>query len=115
MANALCGFILTCYFANIGDILHEAEMSLSNMTVCKEKYTDIDSEISESSQICLDGDRRPAICGGDSGGPAMLTHENRFLAVGIFSHGPLLCQGDLPGVYTWVPKYLSWILDNISA
>ena len=70
-------------------------------------------KISDESQICLGGELGRDSCRGDSGGPATLWYEERTTVVGIVSFGPTTCSGKIPGIYTWVPKYMSWILDTI--
>ncbi|KAH8252832.1 hypothetical protein KR032_002042, partial [Drosophila birchii] len=63
-----------------------------------------------NNQACL-GLQGSDTCSGDSGGP-MVTQinvdgVNRYLQLGIVSFGEDLCQS--PGVYTYVPNYISWI------
>jgi len=55
---------------------------------------------------------------GDSGGPllAEILAPNKIskqFQLGIVSFGQVQCGGGLPGVYTRISNYLSWILDNI--
>uniref|UniRef100_A0A8D0HAS4 Plasminogen activator n=1 Tax=Sphenodon punctatus TaxID=8508 RepID=A0A8D0HAS4_SPHPU len=51
-------------------------------------------------------------CKGDSGGPLVCTKDDRMHLIGIISWG-IGCGQDLPGVYTNVSRYLSWIQDNM--
>ncbi|XP_048487345.1 phenoloxidase-activating enzyme isoform X1 [Plutella xylostella] len=71
-------------------------------------------------QMCAGGEKGKDSCKGDSGGPLM--YENRserslsgyFEIVGVVSFGPRICgQEKIPGVYTKVSEYLSWIRSNI--
>ena len=87
--------------------------------------------ISESLQFCLGGAGRVDdvegggardTCQGDSGGPVMLSgprsgngSDERVYAIGIISFGPWMCGNGFPSVYTWVPGYLTWILNNVVA
>ena len=55
-------------------------------------------------------------CNGDSGGPLVFHEksENPFVSapyfqIGIVSFGTSTCGRGVPGVYTRVPEYLSWI------
>ena len=49
-------------------------------------------------------------CMGDSGGP-LLSIDSNFRSVlrGIVSFGNHKCDGETPGIYTRVSKYLGWI------
>ncbi|XP_063219440.1 serine protease easter [Bacillus rossius redtenbacheri] len=73
-------------------------------------------------QICAGGETGKDSCRGDSGAPLMVAdqlqrHANsdgRFYLLGVVSYGPDPCGRDgWPGVYTLVPKYAAWILDQI--
>ena len=57
-------------------------------------------------------------CGGDSGGPLTISRyrnlDEYWTQIGIVSWGLISCGTEgVPGVYTNVRRYLSWILDNI--
>ena len=57
-------------------------------------------------------------CGGDSGGPLMLTQERmgrkNHTIVGIVSWGKTTCgTKNAPGVYADVSFFLEWILNKI--
>ena len=41
--------------------------------------------------------------------------DERVYAIGIISFGPWMCGNGFPSVYTWVPGYLTWILNNVVA
>lgn len=67
-------------------------------------------------QICAGGEKGKDSCSGDSGGPLMYqqTSDYTWYLFGIVSFGPLNCgTRDFPGIYTLVPKYLTWIVENI--
>ncbi|XP_072929941.1 CLIP domain-containing serine protease HP8-like [Epargyreus clarus] len=70
-------------------------------------------------QLCAGGIRDKDSCGGDSGGPLMVTGRPessglRYVQRGIVSYGSKRCGvGGYPGVYTRVSTYMDWILDNI--
>ncbi|KAH8301838.1 melanization protease 1-like [Drosophila kikkawai] len=63
-----------------------------------------------NNQVCL-GLQQSDTCSGDSGGPLVVQVNvdgvNRYLQLGIVSFGDDMCQS--PGVYTYVPNYISWI------
>ncbi|XP_046971366.1 melanization protease 1-like [Vanessa cardui] len=69
------------------------------------------------SQICAGGERNKDACVGDSGGPLMRVFDTpdgpKNFLLGVVSFGPTICGIKKPGVYTSIPYYLKWILNNI--
>lgn len=66
-------------------------------------------------QICAGGEEGIDTCRGDSGGPLMLEVDQRWFVYGIVSHGPTKCGSrGLPGVYTNVSSYMTWIYRRVS-
>lgn len=51
-------------------------------------------------------------CQGDSGGPLVLSQNDKYYLVGVVSTGPACGGIDLAGIYTWVSKYMDWIIDQ---
>ncbi|XP_072946552.1 CLIP domain-containing serine protease B4-like isoform X2 [Epargyreus clarus] len=81
---------------------------------CKEVYANIKIEIKDG-RFCAGGVNRKDVCAGDSGGPLMKKSIYGFMElVGIVSYGPSRCgEEGVPGVYTKVHAYLTWIRDHI--
>ncbi|KAG6464633.1 hypothetical protein O3G_MSEX014638 [Manduca sexta] len=69
------------------------------------------------SEICAGAQVNKDACGGDSGGPLMKVFDTpegpKNFLVGVVSFGPMVCGIRKPGVYSSVPYFLKWILDNI--
>ena len=65
---------------------------------------------SGDTQVCAGQEGKDA-CRGDSGGPMMLQDQTGRMSIfGVTSFGPTPCgNSKLPGVFTRVDKYLSWI------
>jgi secreted trypsin-like serine protease len=53
-------------------------------------------------------------CFGDSGGPALIRRDGRWVQLGITSWGIGCAQANLPGVYTVVPNYYNWVHNTIN-
>ncbi|XP_052744044.1 CLIP domain-containing serine protease HP8-like [Bicyclus anynana] len=70
-----------------------------------------------STEICAGATLNKDACGGDSGGPMMKVFDTpdgpKTFLVGVVSFGPTICGSKQPGVYTSVPHFLPWMLDNI--
>lgn len=68
--------------------------------------------------MCAGGEKDKDSCKGDSGGPLMWensTGKKFFEFVGIVSFGPWPCGSEkVPGVYTKVYEYNSWIRQTIT-
>lgn len=72
-------------------------------------------ELLSSNQFCAGGVKGKDSCKGDSGGPLMYEQNRRYEVVGIVSFGHTPCGiENIPGVYTHVYQYDSWIRSNIS-
>jgi secreted trypsin-like serine protease len=67
-----------------------------------------------SNQMCAGGEGRKDSCNGDSGGPLMYYDGKHYQATGIVSFGHDNCGTDkVPGVYTRVSAYNTWIRRHI--
>lgn len=51
-------------------------------------------------------------CQGDSGGPLVMHQDNKFYLVGVVSTGPACGGESLAGIYTWVSKYVPWVMEH---
>lgn len=72
-------------------------------------------------QLCIGGKAGKDSCSGDSGGPLVMAaasralHEPRYYQFGIVSVGDTYCgMSGTPSVYTSVPFYLDWILNQMN-
>lgn len=123
------------YTVQSSETLQQVQLNWYNTSECRSVYGNAypkSISICESSQFCLgvieESGHRADACQGDSGGPVLLTdtssvsnrlaggnhQREKVYAVGIISFGPWMCGNSYPSVYTSIPAYLNWILDNIA-
>ncbi|XP_028289996.1 transmembrane protease serine 7 isoform X2 [Gouania willdenowi] len=92
-------------------VLQKAEVSIVSQSDCKKSYGPISPRM-----LCagVPSGERDA-CRGDSGGPlsCRTLDEGRWFLIGIVSWGSGCGRPNLPGVYTRVNKFTSWIYSHI--
>nr|XP_057915802.1 transmembrane protease serine 7 isoform X2 [Doryrhamphus excisus] len=94
-------------------VLQKAEVSVMSQTDCKKSYGPVSPRM-----LCAgvaSGERDA--CRGDSGGPlsCQAPGGGRWFLIGIVSWGAGCGRPNLPGVYTRVSKFTSWIYSHIDA
>jgi len=89
------------------NVLMQVSLSVKTKSECELSYF-------PDVQFCAgtSGLNRRDTCNGDSGGPMMKYHNNRWTLVGIVSNGDVSCEG--VGIYTIVSRFYDWILFNTS-
>ncbi|XP_061256489.1 CLIP domain-containing serine protease B9-like [Bos javanicus] len=92
--------------------LQEAEVPVVGNEVCNRHYqnssADAARQIIKDDMLCVGSEGRDS-CQGDSGGPLVCSWNDTWVQVGIVSWGDICGHRDLPGVYTRVTSYVSWI------
>ena len=100
--------------------LRYTKIQTFNSKECSSKYGRFmgKRDYSINDDMVCGGDNTADTCSGDSGGPLMYNTrwtQYKWEVYGIVSFGPRLCATTgLPGVYTRVDKYLSWIKRNLN-
>ncbi|KAI4459188.1 hypothetical protein MML48_6g00015871 [Holotrichia oblita] len=85
-----------------------------NPAFCEERYRTVGQSLTDR-QLCAGGEQGYSACTGDSGGPLMaMTKDDVWYAEGIVSFGASRCGiENWPSVYTHIPKYYDWVLEQI--
>ncbi|CAH2094429.1 unnamed protein product [Euphydryas editha] len=111
------GWGLTEY-GQTSSIKRQVKLAAVPVDICEKILTTIPKS-SFPNLICAGGRSGEDTCKGDSGGPlvrqVMENYKNNWYLFGITSIGSNNCGVEgIPGIYTRVSKYLSWIRDVIS-
>lgn len=93
------------------DVLQKVNVPLLTNNVCNSWYAKAGKFVQlQDSQICAGyAEGKKDACQGDSGGPLMYSNESQYLLIGVISAGFGCARPLLPGLYTRVSTYLSWI------
>nr|XP_012225654.1 PREDICTED: transmembrane protease serine 9 [Linepithema humile] len=95
------------------DVLQKVEVRVVANTVCREWYASQGKSILvESTQMCAGWEQGMRdSCWADSGGPLMVGSRpaEPLMVVGVVSTGVGCSRPRLPGIYTRISDYISWI------
>ncbi|XP_020285270.1 transmembrane protease serine 9-like [Pseudomyrmex gracilis] len=95
------------------DILQKVDVRVVANTKCNEWYANQNKLIHvESKQMCAGWEKGGKdTCYADSGGPLMVRsrHTGSLIVIGVVSAGIGCSRPQLPGIYTRVSDYISWI------
>ncbi|KAB7500528.1 Enteropeptidase [Armadillidium nasatum] len=97
------------------DVPLMAEISGVSKPLCRQAYETEPQVPLDDTQLCAEGGTKDA-CQGDSGGPLLyqdLEEHNRYFLIGIVSFGIECANPAFPGVYTFIPQFLTWITENV--
>ncbi|XP_063083152.1 mastin-like [Cavia porcellus] len=113
----------TCWVTGWGDIrfreplpqpfnLQEVEVKVKSRRNCEQLYRHNFSghtgQFIKDDMLCA-GNQNYGPCSGDSGGPLVCMWNCTWVQVGVVSWGDICGHCALPGVYTSVMSYVSWI------
>ncbi|KAI4476995.1 hypothetical protein M0804_013175 [Polistes exclamans] len=100
------------------DVMQKVKVRVVENNICREWYASQGKSTRvESQQMCAgheEGGRDS--CWADSGGPLMIgsNPDGRTMVIGIVSSGVGCARPRLPGVYTRISEYISWITQQIT-
>ncbi|KAM7378638.1 hypothetical protein PAMA_013514 [Pampus argenteus] len=89
------------------DRLHQAQLTLVNLTTCREKWGD---GLINDSHICSHP-AGSASCMGDSGAPLMCRKHGAYFLFGVVTWGSRHCDADKPAIFSRISDYHSWITE----
>ncbi|KAG8198969.1 hypothetical protein JTE90_001769 [Oedothorax gibbosus] len=121
MGTAVAGWGATRFLGQMSNTLQQLEnIPILSNTECNQTFTEMARTFLlqfprglTSGFVCAgfpEGGKDS--CGGDSGGPLMYQTGDQWYAVGIVSFGYSCARPGVPGGYTRVSEYLSWINEN---
>ncbi len=94
------------------DRLREVRLPVLSDSVCNRLLASEGDRITNSTMLCAGGEG-PSACYGDSGGPLMARgNDGVAYLIGLTSWGVLCGEPGLPGVYSEVGTFASWIAAN---
>lgn len=107
------GWGVTSFAGETSSVLQEVEVRVWKNIDCAKNYAEMGRMVLET-MLCA-AEKRKDSCQGDSGGPLNCLNPStkNWELCGIVSWGAECADPELPGVYTRVTKYLSWIRNNI--
>ncbi|KAL2717388.1 trypsin-1-like [Vespula squamosa] len=100
------------------DVMKKVSVRVVENSICREWYASQGKSIRvESQQMCAgheEGGRDT--CWADSGGPLMVGNQpgGSMMVVGVVSSGVGCARPRLPGIYTRVSEYVTWITQQIT-
>lgn len=90
--------------------LQQAMVPIQDRTTCQATYNNTGFAITDSMFCASQFEPPRDACSGDSGGPLLVYESGFWQQVGLVSFGSQLCDpGELPGVYTDVTQFDSFI------
>ncbi|KAJ9578622.1 hypothetical protein L9F63_005112 [Diploptera punctata] len=97
------------------DILQKVTLLVVDNDTCRNWYKSEGKKTKiADSQICAGYEQGGRdTCWADSGGPLMVGDENRITVVGVVSTGIGCARPKLPGLYTRLTNYSSWIRNQV--
>lgn len=102
---------------DFSELLLEAQITVVDFKECDTKYKAIRLRALPKGvikqQICAGSGGKDS-CRGDSGGPLMIKHGEKWKIIGIVSFGHECALPKFPGVYTRVDRFLPWIKAHTS-
>ncbi|KAL4715826.1 hypothetical protein ACJJTC_006405 [Scirpophaga incertulas] len=109
--NAIAsGFGITSDDGSISEALNHVRLNVIANSACRIAFP----LILQESNICTSGIGGVSVCGGDSGGPLMVTRNNRPILIGVSSFTTAAgCEANLPSAYARVTSFIDFLQSNI--
>ncbi|KAF2899325.1 hypothetical protein ILUMI_06848 [Ignelater luminosus] len=101
------------------DVKLKLKVPIFERNSCNEKLRSIGGV--DLSEVCAGGEAGKDTCQGDSGGPLMrefgenLNAKPKWFQEGVVSRGLSCGTRGIPGIYTRVPYYMDWIIENLKS
>ncbi|RZF43226.1 hypothetical protein LSTR_LSTR009030 [Laodelphax striatellus] len=111
----IAGWGSLAFNKDIQSKLYEAQVDVRSNDQCAKDFAKLKRAIVtiDHSVICAASPGVDA-CSGDSGGPLMIPHENRYYLYGVVSYGVDCANPKYPGIYARVTEFVDWIESNVA-
>ncbi|XP_063587070.1 proclotting enzyme-like isoform X2 [Penaeus indicus] len=99
------------FYGEESQVMQAVDLDVWSNDLCSMAWAKIYMTIA-STQVCALGNGKDT-CSGDSGGPLAVQVDGKYVLLGITSYGHGCATPGVPGVYTRVSSYLTWIAAHV--
>jgi hypothetical protein len=112
----ITGWGTTEYMGDSPDRLQVAELPIISIETANQWFHEASSDVTEVKEGMLPAgfeEGGVSSCHGDSGGPLVVKdNENEWNLAGITSWGDVCGEAKQPAIYTRIPYYYNWVIEN---
>lgn len=99
--------------SKLSNVKQKLKLPVFDHQECATQFQNNFSITLSEDQMCAGGEYMRDTCSGDSGAALAQHRDANWYAIGLVSFGIKCGLSNWPGVYTYVPNYINWIVDNM--